>query len=317
MKSASVAAAPQPAVRPYKNHAVKEFFNKYSHVVMLAPFVICFTLFIVIPVIAAIVLSFTQFNAVETPKFVGLDNYLAIFTQDTTFMQYVLPNTLKYSIIVGPGGYVLSFILAWMLAQITRRARTTLAVILYSPSMTAGVTIAVVWGVLFSGDRAGYLNSLLLQMGVINEPQLWLTSADYLMTIMILVALWSSMGVGFLAMLSGIMNVDPEMYEAGQIDGIRNRLQEIYYITIPMTKPQMLFGAVMAVVNTFSSAGLGVALSGSNPTPQNAGQLLVNHIDDYGFLRYEMGYAAALSVILLIIIYVFSQIAYRLFGERD
>lgn len=316
MKSAAAVATP-PAVKPYKKHVVKEFFNKYSHVVMLAPFVICFTLFIVIPVVAAIVLSFTQFNAVETPKFIGLDNYLAIFTQDTVFMQNVLPNTLKYALIVGPGGYALSFILAWMLAQITRRARTTLAVILYSPSMTAGVTIAVVWGVLFSGDRAGYLNSLLLQMGLITEPQLWLTSADYLMTIVILVALWSSMGVGFLAMLSGIMNVDPEMYEAGQIDGIRNRLQEIYYITIPMTKPQMLFGAVMAIVNTFSSAGLGVSLSGSNPTPQNAAQLLVNHIDDYGFLRYEMGYAAALSVILLIIIYAFSQLAYRLFGERD
>lgn len=296
---------------------IKEFFNRYSHVVMLAPFVICFTLFIIIPVIIAIGLSFTQYNAVTSPVFVGLKNYINIFSQDIDFMRDILPNTIEYALIVGPGGYILSFLLAWILAQLTKGPRTMLAVIIYSPSITAGVTVAVVWSVLFSGDRAGYLNSLLLRFGVIQSPQLWLTSPAYLMTIIIIVALWSSMGVGFLAMLSGILNVDPEMYEAAAIDGIHNRLQEVYYITIPMIKPQMLFGAVMSIVNTFSSAGLGVQLSGSNPTPMNAGQLLANHIDDYGFLRYEMGYASALSVVLLGIMWIFSKLAYRLFGEKD
>ncbi len=125
------------------------------------------------------------------------------------------------------------------------------------------------------------------------------------------------MGVGFLAMLSGILNINPELYEAAYIDGIKNRFQEIVYITVPSMKLQMLFGAIMAVVGTFQGGAIGVQLSGTNPTPQNAGQLIVNHIDDYGFLRYEMGYAAAISVVLLLIIYGFSKIATRLFSEKD
>lgn len=123
------------------------------------------------------------------------------------------------------------------------------------------------------------------------------------------------MGVGFLAMLAGVLNVDETLYEAGAIDGIRNRFQELIYITIPSMKPQMLFGAVMAIVNTFATGIIGVQLTGSNPTPNYAGQLIVNHIEDYGFIRFEMGYAAALSVVLLLIIYVFAHISKKLFSE--
>ena len=229
----------------------------------------------------------------------------------------MLPNTITYAVIVGPGGYLLSFILAWLLSQLSKWPRTILAIIIYSPSILGNVALAVVWGVLFSGDRDGYLNSLLLSWKIIEEPILWLTSPEYLMPIMIFVGLWSSMGVGFLAMLSGILNVNPELYEAAAIDGVHSRLQEIWYITIPAIRPQMLFGAVMALVRTFNSPGMGVTLSGSNPTPQYAGQLIVNHMDDYGFLRYEMGYAAALSVVLLILVWLSSRVAYRLFANRE
>lgn len=290
--------------------------NRQSHWIMLAPFLICFTLFILLPVLAAIGLSFTRFDSVQMPAFVGLENYINIFSSDRQFVQKVIPNTIVYAVVVGPGGYVLSFVLAWILAQLSRAPRTVLAVILYSPSMMGAAT-TIVWGTIFSGDKMGYLNSMLLTMGVIREPIAWLTSSDTLLPVMLVVALWSSMGVGFLAMLSGILNVNAELYEAGRIDGIRNRLQEVYYITIPSVRPQMLFGAVMALVNTFNSPGMGVTLSGSNPTPGYAGQLIVNHMDDYGFLRYEMGYAAALSVILLIIVWFSSRLAYKLFGDKN
>ncbi|MGD9909787.1 MAG: carbohydrate ABC transporter permease [Candidatus Izemoplasmatales bacterium] len=276
-----------------------------------------FTVFIIIPVIMAIVLSFTYFDTVRQPIFIGFDNYINILTNDDVFMQYVIPNTLKYAIIVGPGGYILSFLLAWMLAQLAPKLRTVLALIIYSPSLTGGVTMAVLWRVIFAGDNSGYLNSVLLSMGLITEPIVFLQSQQYLLAIMIIVTLWSSMGVGFLAMLAGILNVNQELYEAGYIDGIKNKFQEMIYITIPSIKPQMLFGAVMAIVGTFSSAGIGVALSGSNPTPQYAGQLIVNHIEYYGFNKYEMGYAAALSVILLLIVYYFSKLSFRLFGSKD
>ncbi len=281
------------------------------------PYFLMFSIFIIIPVVIAILLSLTYFDTVREPFWVGFENYINILTNDEIFMQKVLPNTIKYAIIVGPGGYLLSFLLAWMLAQLTPKLRTIYALIIYSPSLTGGITMAVLWKVIFAGDNSGYLNTLLMKLGLIVEPIIYLQSQEFLLLIMILVTLWSSMGVGFLAMLAGILNVDTEMYEAGYIDGIKNKFQEVIYITIPSIKPQMLFGAVMAIVGTFASAGIGVALSGSNPTPQYAGQLIVNHIEYYGFNKFEMGYAAALSVLLLIGIYLLSRVAFKVFGSKD
>ena len=296
---------------------MKKFLEKHSIGVLLAPYVFLFTLFIIIPVLAAVALSFTYFNTIESPRFIGLANYISLLTNDKVFMQKVIPNTIIYASIVGIGGYLLSFFLAWSLSQLTKIPRTILAIIIYSPSMTGGVLLSTVWGVIFNGDKSGYLNYLLLDMGIIDKPVLWLQSDKYLLTIMIIVTLWSSMGIGFLAILAGIMNVNEELYEAAYIDGVKNRFQEIIYVTIPSAKPQMLFGAVMAIVNTFTSSGVGVALSGSNPTPNYAGQLIVTHIEDYGFIRYEMGYAAAVSVVLLIIIRLASVGANKLFGSAD
>ena len=283
----------------------------------IVPYWTLFFVFVVVPVIAAIYLSFTYFNAIQAPTFIGINNYIELITMDTVFMQFVLSNTLRFALIVGPVGYILSFFLAWMLAQIPGKSRTVLAIILYSPSLTLGVAMASMWRIIFSDDAQGYLNSLLLNAGIILEPIQFLQSPQYLMTIMILVSLWSSMGVGFLAMLAGVLNIDQTLYEAAYMDGIRNRAQEIFYITIPSMKPQMLFGAVMAVVTTFQAGGIGVALSGTNPTPQYAGQLIVNHIEDFGFLRYMMGYAATVSVVLLIMVYFISKITWRILGERE
>ncbi len=281
------------------------------------PYAILFMVFIVIPVAIAVILSFAYFDTIQFPVFIGLRNYITLLTQDDIFMKHVLPNTIEFAVIVGPGGYILAFLLAWMLAQLPRLPRTILALILYSPSMTSAVTMAVVWQTLFSGDQNGYLNSFLLNLGIIQEPVQWLQSPQYLMPIMIVVTLWSSMGVGFLAMLAGILDINPELYEAAAVDGLSNRWQQIFYITIPSMKPQMLFGAVMAIVGTFQAGSIGVALSGSNPTPQYAGQLIVNHIEDYGFLRYEMGYAAAISVVLLLMVLFFTRLANRLFGSEE
>lgn len=298
-------------------HAFQKWLNKEgSAYAFLSAYGVLFIIFIIIPVLTAFLLSFSFFDAIQPPRFVGLNNYIALITQDDTFMRHVLPNTIQFAVIVGPGGYILAFLLAWMLAQLPRLPRTIFALILYSPSMTAGVAMAVVWKTLFSGDQTGYLNSFLMGLGLLREPIQWLQSPQYLMTIMIVVTLWSSMGIGFLAMLAGILEISPELYEAAAIDGMNSRWQEIFYITIPSMKPQMLFGAVMAIVGTFQAGAIGVSLSGTNPTPQYAGQLIVNHAEDYGFLRYEMGYAAAVSVVLLLMVLFFSRIANRLFGSE-
>ena len=299
------------------NDYKRRFIDRHSTFVLMAPYAFLFCLFIVIPVGAAIGLSFAHFNAVSRPTFAGFSNYINLLTNDAVFMQYVLPNTLIYSIFVGMGGYILAVFVAWSLSQIPKKPRTIMTVILYSPSVTGGVLLSTIWSSVFSGDKRGLLNYLLLKLDIIDTPVQWLQSTEYLLPIMIIVGLWSSMGIGFLAILSGILNVDPEIYEAARIDGVRNRLQEIIYVTIPSIKPQMLFGAVMAIVNTFKDGGPGVALSGANPTPGYAGQLIANHIDDYGFIRYEMGYAAAVSTVLLIMIYILSQVVGRVFSSAD
>ena len=284
---------------------------------MLIPYGLLFSLFIALPVAIAIFLSLTYFDLVSAPTFAGFANYIALITQDATFFQYVLPNTLQFAIIVGPGGYVIAFLLAWMLAQMTALPRTILALCIYMPSLAGGVFISVLWRTIFSGNQNGYVNALLLQWNIIDQPIQFLQSPDYLMIIMIIVSLWSAMGIGFLAMLAGILNVNEELYEAAYIDGLNNRFQEIIYITIPSLKPQMLFGAVMAIVGAFNNGGIGVALSGSNPTPNYAGQMITNHIDDFGSIRFEMGYAAAISVVLLCVVWIFSKLAYTFFGEKD
>ena len=296
---------------------IKQWLNNHTSAIMLSPYIFFFSTFILIPVIVSVGLSFTYFNTVQAPEFLGLKNYIYLLTNDSVFMQKVLPNTLIYAIFVGAGGYILSFFMAWSLAQLTKVPRTILAIILYSPSLTGGVLLSTVWGVIFSGDANGYLNAILTQLGWIEQPVLWLQSEEYLLPIMILVSLWSSLGIGFLAMLAGILNVDEEIYEAARIDGVRNRFQEIIYITIPSVKPQMLFGAVMAIVGTFTSSGVGTALSGANPTPGYAGQLIVNHMEDFAFIRYEMGYASAIAVVLLIVIKLCSNLVNRLLAERN
>jgi len=288
--------------------------SAYAFISMYA---LMFFIFIMVPVLVAFLLSFTFFDTIQLPRLIGLKNYVVLLTQDDIFMKYVLPNTIQFAVIVGPGGYILSFVLAWILAQLPKVPRTIMALILYSPSMTSGVAMTVVCLTMFSGDQNGYLNSFLLGLNVIQEPIQWLQSPQYLMTIMIIVTLWSSMGVGFLAMLAGILEINPELYEAGSLDGINTRFQEIFYITIPSMKPQMLFGAVMSIVSTFQAGAIGVTLSGGNPTPQYAGQLIVNHIEDFGFLRYEMGYAAAVSVVLLLMVLLFARVANKLFASEQ
>ena len=286
----------QESTKKKKSNIRKREHSNWNGYVFMAPYAIIFIVFILVPVLLAVVLSFTNFNSIEFPKFTGFLNYITLITSDDVFMQ--------------------SFILAWALCNLTHLPRTIFALILYSPSMTVGVAMTVLWKVIFSGDQTGLLNSWLISLGIINEPVIWLVNANYLLTIVIIVGLWSSMGVGFLSMISGILNSNEELYEAAAIDGIKNRFQEMIYITIPQMKPQMLFAAVMSIVNAFQNGMISTWLTG-NPSPGYAAQLIVNHIEDYGFLRYEMGYAAAVSVVLLLIVQLFSKVCNKLLTDKD
>ncbi|WP_413371813.1 carbohydrate ABC transporter permease [Paenibacillus taichungensis] len=283
----------------------------------LAPFLICFLVFIVIPVVMAATLSFTSYDGFGSLNFIGFDNFIALFTQDIIFLTKALPNTFLFALIVGPGGYILSFFFAWLIHQLPLRVRDYYTLVFYAPSMAGGVALSVVWIAAFSGDRVGYLNNFLLRMGWIDSQITWLQDPKYLLPIMIMVSLWMSFSVGFLAMLAGLQTVNRELYEAGRIDGLSNRLQEVFYITIPSMKPQMLFSAVMTIVSTLKAGSISTQLTGMAVTPQYAGHLIINHVDDYAFIRFELGYASAVSVMLLLFSYFVMRFAYRLFNSKE
>ena len=291
--------------------------SPWSTFFLTAPYITLFFIFIALPVFISALLSLTYFNAIDFPTFVGLKNYVNMFSVDRDFMQYVVTQTLTFAIIVGPGGYLLSFLIAWMLAQLPKALRTVLALIVYVPSLAGGVLIGVIWKSLFSGDQWGWLNAILMEFGAINAPISFLTSPIYLLPITIFVALWSSFGIGFLSILSALCNLDPELYEAAHIDGIKNRFQETIYVTIPQMRGSMYFAAIMSITNAMSAGALAVTLSGANPTPQKAAQTIIPHMNDYAFIRNELGYASAMSVVLLVFTLLFSKVANMMFGSKD
>ena len=272
------------------------FKEQFPMFVMISPFIIFFLIFTVIPIISSIFLSFTSYDMISSPIFVGIDNYRRLITNDATFMVTV-KNTFVFAVVAGPLGFLLSFILAWLVNEFTPNVRAVLSCMFYAPSLVGNAYF--IWQVAFSGDSYGYINSLLLSLGIITEPIVWLKNATYLMPIIIVVQLWQSMGVSFLANISGLQNVSRDMYEAGAIDGIRNRWQELRYITLPSMSNMLLFSAVMQIQSSFSVSAIAVTLAGY-PSKSNAVDTIVSLMQDMATVRYELGYASAIAVVLFI-----------------
>lgn len=264
---------------------------------MLAPFLIVFCVLTILPIISALVLSLTEYDTISSPTFIGIDNYMRMFTSDDVF-PITLRNTLIFAVITGPLGFLLSFILAWFVNEFSPKVRTTLSFLFYAPALMGNAFY--IWKILFSGDSYGYLNSLLLSMGIITEPILWLREPAYILGIVVLVQLWQSMGISFLSNISGLQNVSRDLYEAGAIDGIRNRWQELRYITLPSMHHMLLFGAVMQIQSSFSISAVAIELVGF-PSVGYAGDTIVSHMMDVGTVRYELGYASSIAVILFIL----------------
>lgn len=270
--------------------------DRFTLGAMLAPFLIAFLVFMVIPVVASIVLSFFRFDMLGMPEFIGFDNYFRMIMEDKVF-GISLANTLYFAVITGPVGFILSFILAWFINELGPKARSVLSFLFYSPALMGNVYF--IWQVMFSGDSYGYVNSLLISLNVISEPIQWFSNPNYSMTLVILIQLWMSMGVSFLANISGLQNVDTTVYEAAAIDGVKNRWQELWYITLPSMKNILLFSAVMQIQASFSVSGIATTLTG-NPSVNYSTHTIVTHLTDVSGVRFEMGYAAAISVFLFL-----------------
>ncbi len=265
--------------------------------VMLAPYFVLFFLFTVLPVLTSIGLSFTSFNVLEPPKFILWENYIRLFLDDDIF-KIAIRNTLIFAVITGPISYFMCLIFAWIINEFKGRTRALLTLIFYAPSISGNAY--VVWNLILRGDRYGYLNGILLKLDWINAAIIWMKTEKYVLPMLIMVQLWLSLGTGFLTFIAGLQTVDKSLYEAGAVDGVKNRWQELWYITLPSMKPQLMFGAVMQITTAFAVADISINLAG-NPSVNYAGTTIVTHLLDYGSIRYEMGYASAIATILFLL----------------
>lgn len=263
----------------------------------LAPYALLFTLFYILPVIISIFYSFTYYNILERPRFIGLQNYISLILQDDIFLT-AIKNTFLIAIITGPLGYIASFVFAWLINELPRWLRSIAVVVFYAPSIAGNAF--VIFSILFRGDAYGYANARLMDLGIINQPILWLVNPDYMLPICMLVILWMSLGTGFLSFVAGLQGIDRSQYEAGYVDGIRNRWQELWYITLPNMKPMLMFGAVMSITQSFGVCEVTMTLCGY-PSTDYAARTIVTHLFDYGYSRFEMGYASAIATLLFLI----------------
>ncbi len=286
----------------------KEYRQSFSEIwklhkdkyLMILPFGIVFFLFTVLPVIIAILLSFTSFDMVSAPKFIGLQNYINLFVEDDIFL-IAVKNTLFFAIVTGPVSYIMCFIFAWLVNELPRIPRAIMTLVFYAPSISGNAYL--IWKLLFSSDTYGWVNAWLMRLGITREAIQWLSTKAYIMPILVIVQLWLSLGVSFLTFIAGLQNVDGSLYEAASVEGIKNRWQELWYITLPSMKPQLLFGAVMQITSSLSVSQLSIDLVGF-PSVDYAGHTILTHLHDYGNIRYQMGYACTIAVVLFLIMVI-------------
>jgi len=310
-----------------REEGMKDFFSKYiklrkrEAIIMvkkakmskmcyafLAPYAILFAMFFVYPVVASIYYSFTYYNILEPPRFLGLQNYVSLILEDDVFLTSV-KNTLMIAVITGPLGYIMSFLFAWLINELPRWVRSIAVIVFYAPSIAGNCY--VIFSVFFRGDAYGYVNAALMNLGIIDTPILWFINPTYMLPICMVVILWMSLGTGFLSFVAGLQGVDKAQFEAGYMDGVKNRWQELWYITLPNMKPMLMFGAVMSITQAFGVADVTIALCG-NPSTDYAASTIVTHLIDYGSVRFEMGYACAIATILFLMMILCNKLIQNL-----
>lgn len=297
-----------------KKRTFKQFVREYkTGTLMVLPFLILYLVFVIGPIVIAAGMSFTDYNLLETPKFVGFDNYKVLFLDDDVFIT-AISNTMIFAVIAGPVGLFMSFILAYIING--KPFSKVFSLLFYAPALTSGIAMTVVWMYFFSPDRYGFINDLLFQFGLINEPILWNIDQKYILTVVIIISVWMNMGSGFLVFFAGLKNTSAELMEAGKIDGVRNSLQELWYIVIPQMKPQLLFGCINAVTTSLGVFEIAMGVAGF-PSPNYAGHTIVAHLYDYAFVRFQMGYASSVAMVLFFVTFVLGKILTKVLSSNE
>lgn len=273
-------------------------------VVLVAPFTIFFVVFTVIPILSALALSFTDYNLLQINNFVGFKNYTRLLLDDSVFL-IAFKNTMIQALITGPIGFILSFVIAWLINELGRTTRSIVTLIVYSPALAGNIFF--IWQYIFSSDSRGFINNILIQLGVIKDPIYWLTDEKYNFIIVMIVSVWMGFGTGFLSFVAGFKSLDKSFFEAAAVDGLKNRWQELYYVTFPQMGPQLMFGAVMSISSAFAVGTINQNLTGF-PSSNYSTHTILLHMTDYANNRYEMGYASAVAVVLFILMVLFKAI---------
>lgn len=289
----------------------KQIVSYRQAYLLMLPFLICFCMFTVWPVVYSLAMSFTNYNLFQEPEFVGFYNYYKLFFKDDIFLQS-FQNTLLFAVITGPVGYVMCFFFAWVINELEPKFRSLMTLVFYAPSIAGNVF--VIWLVIFNGDAYGYLNSLLMYLGIITSPIQWLSDPTYMMTAVIIVQLWISLGTSFLTLRAGFNTVDRTYYEAAAIDGVKNRWQELWYVTLPMMVPHLALSAVLSITGAFASGNVAQVLTGF-PSTNYATHMMIHHLLDYGTIRQERGYAAAIATVIFLLSVVFNKLFQKLLGR--
>jgi len=290
---------------------LKEMRQNWIAYIMVGPYMLLFTLFTVVPVVMSILISFTDFNMLEFPNIVWMKNYVTLFFDDDIFLT-ACKNTFIFAAIVGPASYIMSFLVAWFINELPPKVRALVTLIFYAPSISGQVFL--IWGTLFSSDSYGWANAILMELGIIDTEILWFQDAKYVMPLCIIVSLWTSLGTSFLSFIAGLQGIDHSLFEAGAVDGVKNRWQELYYITLPSMKPQLMFGAIMSITGSFGFGGIVTALAGF-PSVDYCAHTIMHHLEDYGGQRYEIGYSSAIATILFLIMIGANMLVKRIISK--
>jgi multiple sugar transport system permease protein len=290
---------------------LKEIRQNWVAYLMIAPYMILFTLFTIVPVLLSIFIGFTDFNMLEIPNIVWMKNYVTLFFDDDVFL-ICIKNTFIFACIVGPSSYIMSFLVAWFINELPPKVRALVTLVFYAPSISGQVYL--IWGTLFSSDTYGWANATLMKLGIIQEEINWFRDETYVMPLCIIVSLWTSLGTSFLSFIAGLQGVDRSLFEAGAVDGIKNRWQELYYITLPSMKPQLMFGAIMSITGSFGFGGIVDALAG-NPSVNYCAHTIMHHLGDYGGARYEIGYSSAIAAILFLMMIGANMLVKRILSK--
>ena len=307
-KASKQAASRELTMFEWKLREIRQNWVAY---LMIAPYMILFTLFTVVPVLLSVFIGFTDFNMLEFPNIVWLKNYVTLFFDDDVFL-ICIKNTFIFACIVGPSSYIMSFLVAWFINELPPKVRALVTLVFYAPSISGQVYL--IWGTLFSSDTYGWANATLLKLGIIQEEINWFRDETYVMPLCIIVSLWTSLGTSFLSFIAGLQGVDRSLFEAGAVDGVKNRWQELYYITLPSMKPQLMFGAIMSITGSFGFGGIVDALAG-NPSVNYCAHTIMHHLGDYGGARYEIGYSSAIAMILFLLMIGANMLVKRLLSK--